>query len=172
MAPPISIVLINSKSNDSFSDVHRRLIARISPVCYAYKFHLILVNFKIDESPINFAKEIAPTTSIGKSGERLVELAKKGMLRIIKLPLTGNFGKTIICTSKPDKAKVKNHERIMAISRKEKIALVFGCDKNRNKNVRRLIESAYAHLDVSGKGIELSIDTEMGAISSILKESK
>ena len=172
MAPPISIVLINSKSNDSFSDVHRRLIARISPVCYAYKFHLVLVNFKIDESPIEFAKEMAPATSIGKSGERLIELAKNGMLRITKLPITENLGKAIICTSKPDKAKLQNREGILAISRKEKIALIFGCDKNRNKNVRRLIENAYAHLDISGKGIELSIDTEIGAVSSIFKGSE
>ena len=81
MAPPISIDLFNSKSNDSFSDVHRRLIARISPVCYAYKFHLVLVNFKIDESPNEFAEEMAPTTRIGKSGERLIELAKKTKLQ-------------------------------------------------------------------------------------------
>ena len=44
MAPPLNLVLVNSKSNGNFSDSHRRLIAKIAPVCFAYNFHLILVN--------------------------------------------------------------------------------------------------------------------------------
>ena len=108
MAPPLNLVLVNAKSTDNFSDSHRRLIAKIAPVCFAYNFHLILVNFKIDDSPLNFAKEIAPSTSIGESGEKLVELAKKGMIQITNLPITGKIGETVICTSRPDKRKVTN----------------------------------------------------------------
>ena len=168
MAPPLNVVLINPKSNDAFSDEHRRLIAKISPICYAYGYHLVLVNFKIDDSPIDFAREIATSTSIGKSGERLLEIAKKGRIRITKLPLSENLGKIVICTSKPDKSKAKSSKFVTALSKKEKIALVFGCDKKRNKNVRTLLHKAECHLDISNKGIELSLDSEIGVVTSII----
>ena len=112
VAPPLNIVLINSKTNSSFNDEHRRLIAKFSPVCYAYNYHLILVNFKIETSPLDFAKEIAPSTSIGKSGERLIELAKKGMIKITNLPISGDLGKIVICTSKPEKSKAQDNYMI------------------------------------------------------------
>ena len=172
MAPPLNIVLINSKTNKTFSDEHRRLIAKFSPVCYAYNYHLILVNFKIQTSPIDFAKKIAPSTSIGKSGERLIELAKKGMIKVTNLPISENLGKIVICTSKPEKSKVQNHKMISKLLKKEKIALIFGCDENRNQNIRKLIEKADYHLDISGKGIKLSLDTEIGAVTSIIRNSK
>ena len=170
MAPPLNLVLVNSKSNGNFSDSHRRLIAKIAPVCFAYNFHLILVNFKIDDSPLNFAKEIAPSTSIGESGGRLVELAKKGMIQITNLPITGRIGETVICTSMSDKNKVANIEKIAEMSKNEKLTLVFGCDQNRNKNIRKLIDFAKYHLDISDKGIKLEIDTEIGAIASSINE--
>ena len=170
MAPPLNLVLVNAKSTDIFSDSHRRLIAKIAPVCFAYNFHLILVNFKIDDSPLNFAKEIAPSTSIGESGERLVELAKKGMIQITNLPIAGKIGETVICTSRPDKSKVTNIEKIAEMSKNEKLALVFGCDENRNKNVRKLLDFTKYHLDISNKGIKLEIDSEIGAIANNIHE--
>ena len=168
MAPPLNVVLVNSKSNETFNDEHRRLIAKISPICYSYNYHLVLVNFVIDNSPLDFAREMATSTSIGKSGERLIELAKKGKIKITKLPLSEDLGKVVICTSKPDKIKSENSRKITALSKKEKIALVFGCDKKRNKNVRNLLQKAEYHLDISNKGIELNLDSEIGAVASII----
>ena len=171
MTPPLNIVLINSKTNNTFNDEHRRLIAKFSPVCYAYNYHLILVNFKIETSPIDFAKEIAPSTSIGKSGKRLIELAKKGMIKITNLPISENLGKIIICTSKPEESKVQDYDFISKLLKKEKVALIFGCDEKRNQNVRKLIEKADYHLNIS-KGIKLSLDTEIGAVTSIIRNLK
>ena len=172
MTPPLNIVLINSKTNKTFSDEHRRLIAKFSPVCYAYNYHLILVNFKIETSPLDFAKEIAPSTSIGKSGERLIELAKKGMIKITNLPISGDLGKIVICTSKPEKSKAQDNDMISELLKNETITLIFGCDEKRNKNIRKLIEKADYHLDISGKKIKLSLDTEIGAVTSIIRNSK
>jgi len=111
---------------------------------------------------------MATSTSIGKSGERLIELAKKGRIKITKLPLSEDLGKVVICTSKPDKIKSENSRNIAVLSKKEKIALVFGCDKKRNKNVRNLLKKAEYHLDISNKGIELNLDSEIGAVASII----
>ena len=168
MAPPLNVVLVNSKSKETFNDEHRRLIAKISPICYAYNYHLVLVNFVIDNSPLDFAREMATSTSIGKSGERLIELAKKGRIKITKLPISEDLGKIVICTSKTEKTKSENPKNIFALSKKRKIALIFGCDKKRNKNVRNLLKKAEYHLDISNKGIELSLDSEIGAVASII----
>ena len=92
MAPPLNIIVINSKKNEDFNDKHRRLIAKIAPICIAYDFHLTLANFQINDTALNFAKEIAPATSIGSSGEKLINLAQKGKLLITDLPLGTNFG--------------------------------------------------------------------------------
>ena len=172
MVPPLNIVLVNSKVSDKFTDEHRRLIARFSPVCDAYSFHLVLVNFKINLSPVDFAREIAPSTSIGNSGEALINLAEKGKLKIEKLPLKSNLGKIIICTSKPNESKKKSIKEITPMLKKETISLIFGCDIKHNKNIRNLIKSASYHLDISNKGIRLSLDTELGAITTMIKNLK
>ena len=99
-------------------------------------------------------------------------IAKKGRIRITKLPLSENLGKIIICTSKPDKGKSENAKIVTALSKKERIALVFGCDKKRNKNVRNLLHGAECHLDISNKGIELSLDSEIGVVTSIINNLK
>ncbi len=172
VAPPLNIVLVNSKTSDRFTDEHRRLIAKFSPVCNAYNLHLILVNFEIKLSSLAFAREMAPSTSIGNGGEALVNLAKKGKLKIEKLPLKNNLGKMIICTPKPDDSKKKNIKEITAMLKKETISLIFGCDIKHNKNVRILIKSSSHHLDISNKGIRLSLDTELGAITTMIKNLK
>ena len=172
MAPPVNIVIVNSKSNEKFSDDHRRLITKFSPVCHAYNFHLVLVNFKINSSPLDFARRMAPSTSVGNSGESLIELAKMGKLKITKLPLKSNFGRTIICTSEPNNLKTKNVKEVANLMKKETITLIFGCEMKHNKNIRDLIKSANYHLDISNNGIKLSLDTELGAITTLIKNLK
>ena len=169
MGPPLTVVLVNAKTNGNFTDENRRLIARISPLCYAYNFHLLLVNFKIEKSPVDFARDISTTTSISNSGKRLIKLAQNGKLRFTNLPLTENVGKIIICTHKPDETKIINSKEIKILAEKEKLALVFGCKTDSNKNVRKLVEKSEWHIDVSGKNIELTLDSEIGAVSTIIK---
>ena len=41
-------------------------------------------------------------------------------------------------------------------------------DKKRNKDVRNLMEKAEYHLDISNKGIELSLDSEIGAVAFLV----
>ena len=69
VTPPINLVLINPKKNTGMNEENRRLIARVAPVCLAYNFHLLLLDFGIKETPLDFAKNMATSTSIGKGGE-------------------------------------------------------------------------------------------------------
>jgi len=137
VTPPLNLVLLNTKKSDEISEIHRRWIGRVVPLCIAYDLHLTLANFGIGDSPTEFAKKIAPSTSIGKGGQRFIELAKKGWVQITKLPLPENVGTTVICTSKPDKDKSKNYHNIATLAKNEKIALVFGCDNIGTKLQRK-----------------------------------
>ena len=170
MAPPLNIIVINSKKNEDFNDKHRRLIAKIAPICIAYDFHLTLVNFQIKDTAVDFAKEIAPATSIGSSGEKLITLAQKGKIQITELPITNNFGKMIICTSKPNKKKNVDINYVARLSKERKVALIFGTDEKKNKNINKLLENSDYHCDISGKNIKLELDTEIGAITSIIQK--
>ena len=172
MTPPLNLVLINTKKSDDLSEFQRRWIARVAPICKAYDLHLTLFNFKIDDSPINFAKKIAPSTSIGEGGKRLVELAQKGKVQITDLSLPQNLGIIVICTSKPEQNKEKSIDYISKLLNNEKIALIFGCDEHQNQITKKIRADSKYHLDITGKGIKLTLDSEIGAVTSILSKTR
>ena len=68
--------------------------------------------------------------------------------------------------------ETKNAEEITSLLKKETVALIFGCDRKHNKNIRNLIKSSNYHLDISNNGIKLSLDTELGAITTLIKNLK
>ncbi len=172
MTPPLNLVLINTKKSDDLSELHRRWIARVAPICKAYDLHLTLSNFKIDDSPIEFAKKIAPSTSIGKGGEGFIELAQKGKVQITNLPLPQNIGTMVVCTSEPEEKKERNIDYISKLSNDEKIALIFGCDEHQNQMTKKIRKESRHHLDITGKRIKLSLDGEIGAVTSILSKTR
>ena len=172
MTPPLNLVLINTKKSDDLSELHRRWIARVAPICKAYDLHLTLSNVKIDDSPIEFAKKIAPSTSIGKGGEGFIELAQKGKVQITNLPLPQNIGTMVVCTAKPEENKEKNMDYISKLSNDEKIALIFGCDEHQNQMTKKIRKESKHHLDITGKRIKLSLDGEIGAVTDILSKTR
>jgi len=170
VTPPINLVLINTKKSINLSEIHRRWIARVAPLCIAHNFHLTLSNFEISDSPIEFAKKIAPSTSIGEGGQKFIELAKNGKVQITDLPLPQNIGTSIVCTSKPEKNKERDSVYIAKLSDKERIALIFGCDEHQNQMTKKIKSDSKHQLDITGKGIKLSLDAEIGAVTSILSK--
>ena len=170
MTPPINLVLLNTKKSVDLSEIHRRWIARVAPLCIAYNLHLTLSNFKISDSPIEFAKKMAPSTSIGEGGQRFIELARNGKMQITDLPPPKNFGTTIVCTSKPEKNKERDSAYIAKLSDKERIALIFGCDEHQNQMTKKIKSDSKHHLDITSKGIKLTLETEIGAVTSILSK--
>ena len=164
VTPPVNLVLINPKKNKDVDENNRRLIARVAPVCLAYSLHLWLVDFGIKESPIEFARSIAPSTSIGKGGENLIKLCEKGKVKISNLQLPQNIGLKIICTNQPEDASEKAIDDIIEISRKKTISFIFGTNKRTNKVLRKIRAESYAQLDITKKRIELSLDSEIGAV--------
>lgn len=168
MAPPVNLVLINPKRNSNFNEESRRLISRVAPICIAYNFHLVLVDFGITQTPIEFSNEIAPSTSIGNGGKKLVELSEKGKVKICDLPLPHNIGKKIICTHNPSEKKRINLKKLVDISNEKTIALVFGIEFRKNKHLKKVKKESNIHFDITDKKIKLSLDSEIGAICTSL----
>ncbi len=172
VTPPLNLVLVNPKKNTGMNEENRRLIARVAPVCLAYNFHLLLVDFGIKETPLDFAKNIASSTSIGKSGENLIKLCKDGKVKITNLQLPQNIGEKIICTSQPKDSKKKKLSEVKKMVTEKSIALVFGIDRRTNKMLKKIKEESYGHLDITNKKIKLSLDSEIGAVCHSLFVTK
>ena len=164
VTPPVNLVLINPKKNSEVDEDNRRLIARVAPVCLAYNLHLWLVDFGIKETPLDFAREIAPSTSIGKGGKNLIKLCEKGKVKISNLRLPQNIGLKIICTNQPENSTQIELEDIIEISREKTISFIFGTNKRTNKVLKKIRDESYAQLDITKKRIELSLDSEIGAV--------
>ena len=154
------------------NEENRRLIARIAPVCLAYNFHLLLVDFGIKETPLDFAKKMAHSTSIGKGGENLIKLCNDGKVKITNLQLPQNIGEKIICTSQPKESKKKKLNEVKKMANEKSIALVFGIDRRTNKMLKKIKEESYGHLDITNKKIRLSLDSEIGAVCHSLSITK
>lgn len=172
VTPPVNLVLINPKKNKYVDEDNRRLIARVAPVCLAYKLHLWLVDFGINETPIEFARGIAPSTSIGEGGENLIKLCEKGRVNISKLELPQNIRRRIICTSQPDASKQKKLDDIIKISKEKTISLIFGISRRTNKILKNIRDESFAHLDITNKRIQLSLDSEIGAVCHSFFDSR
>ena len=166
MTAPLNLVLLNAKKSERLTEEKRRLIAKVVPLCIAYNLHLVLANFEIKDTPIKFAERMADATSIGNKGRKFIELAKKGYVQIEKLPLSSNLGESIICTSEPDKKKEIELKDVTRIVNEKKTALVFGISQNRI--MKKIVNNSKWHFDVSKKNIELSLDTEIGAVISLV----
>mgnify|MGYP001213748318 CR=1 FL=1 len=164
VTPPANLVLINPQRKAEINEENRRLISRVAPVCLAYNLHLWLVDFGIKTNPIEFAKEIAPSTSIGESGENLIQLCELGRVKITNTPLPQNIGKKILCTNLPEDSKLKRINEIVNLSKQKSIALIFGINQKNNKVLKKIKDDAYGHLDITNKKIRLSLDSEIGAV--------
>ena len=161
-----TIVIFNQNKNKKIDEKNRRIIAKSIPLCEAYSCHLMLVNYETKKNPIEFAEDMAESTSIGKSGDLFIKLAKKGFVRITRSPLPKQRGEEIVCTSKPENNKrINGHLRSVM---NKNLTLIFGTDKLANMISNDVRKNAKYHFDVTGKGIELELDTEMGATCNLL----
>ena len=105
-----TIVIFNQNKNKKIDEKNRRLIAKSIPLCEAYSCHLTLVNYETKKNPIEFAEEMAESTSIGKSGDLFIKLAKKGFVRITSSPYL-NKGMKKLCVPQ----NLKKTNALMAI---------------------------------------------------------
>jgi len=91
-------------------------------------------------------------------------LCEKGKVNILTLQLLQNIGQKVICTNQPDNSKEKTLDDIIRISREKAISFIFGINQRTNKVLKKIKNESYAHLDITKKRIQLSLDSEIGAV--------
>ncbi len=153
------ICLVNTYDKLKLHEIHLRTIARAAPLCYAFNFHLALLDFPFWKNEKEVAKEVSEYTTIGEGGKYLIELFESGKLHLIdKIP--AHFGEVIATTSKPDKNKSLSYEDISNFP-----SATFLIGLGRRGLPKELLKSVRYHFDVTQRGISLETCSAIGAIA-------
>ena len=172
----LTLALYNSYDPVRLAEAHRRALARAAPVALAYDANLTILGFPLDRelrTPVEVARWIATTTSIGKDGELLLQLAEAGRFQVFDLPKKGlppQLGTVVATTSKPDAARrVDPRWAAKELSRGRSLCMLFGLGP---KGLPRdTIDMARHHLDVTRKGVALETCTALGAVPAAIAEA-
>jgi hypothetical protein len=172
----LTLALYNSYDPVRLAEAHRRALARAAPVALAYDANLATLGFPFDKdlrTPVEVARWLSTTTSIGKGGELLVELAEAGRFGVfdmLKKGLPPQLGTVVATTSRPDGARRVDPEWAAGeLSRGSSLCMLFGLGP---KGLPRdVIEFARHHLDVTRRGVALETCTALGAVPAAIAEA-
>lgn len=165
----VTLGLYNSYDPNTFREPHRRALARTGDLALAFGMNLALFGFPIPEdtkTPVEVAKWIAGTTSIGADGENFVKLAELGRFSIFPYPTKGfppQLGEPILTTSRPDKSKrIRVADAVAMVEKGQSILLVFGLGPH---GVPKDAAAIPKHnLDITDGGYSLETCTALGAV--------
>jgi hypothetical protein len=169
------LVLFNSYDPKRLAEAHRRALARAAPVALAYDGNLATLGFPFDpelRTPVEVAKWLATTTSIGKGGELLIELAEGGRFQTFDMPRKGlppQLGTVVATTSKPDETRRVDPEWAAGeLAQGRSLCMLFGLGP---KGLPRdVIDLSRHHLDVTRRGVALETCTALGAVPAAIHE--
>ena len=107
----MTIGLYNSYDPVKFHEAHRRALARAGPLALAFDCNLVSFGFPYGggldadlKTPNEIARWVADSTSIGKGGSYLLELAEKGRFQTFDFPAKGfppQLGDIVITSVQP-----------------------------------------------------------------------
>jgi len=176
----VNIALYNSYDKLKLCPAHRRALYRAAPIAYANSCNLLCVDFPLKElsydNTIDLATQLASDTTIGKNGEYLIQLAKENRLYFVKSnknSLSPQYGKLVVCTSKPNPAKKISARRLMRMIKRGH-SCVFLIGLGRQGLPKAFFEHSELQFDVTGQNIPLETCTAISAvtmeISALLRE--
>lgn len=158
----ITLCLVNTYDKLKLHEIHLRSIARAAPICYAYGFHLALLEFPFWESEKDMVSEVADYTTIGEGGRYARKLLEGGKIHLIdKIP--AHFGEVIATTSKPDQKGV-SAEELRKLLKEGSVTFLIGL--GRRGLPREMIKKARYQLDVTWKGVSLETCSAIGVIAA------
>ena len=161
----ICLCLVNTYDKLKLHEIHLRSIARAIPICFAFDFHLALLDFKFWKNERELVEQIVDYTTIGDHGKYAWKLLEKGRLHLLdKIPV--QFGITIATTSKPESSKEINREELKSILKAESTTFLVGL--GRKGLPKKLLKTAKYHFDVTAKNISLETCTAIGAIAAMV----
>lgn len=172
----MTLGLYNSYDPIRLAEAHRRALARAAPIALAYEANLATLGFPFDKdlrTPMEVAEWLSTTTSIGKGGEVLIELAEAGRFGVFEMLKKGfppQLGTVVATTSKPDPARRVDAEWAAGeLANGRSMCLLFGLGP---KGLPRdVIGFAKHHLDVTRKGVALETCTALGAVPAAITEA-
>ncbi|AGK60884.1 Uncharacterized protein conserved in archaea [Archaeoglobus sulfaticallidus PM70-1] len=158
----ISLCLVNTYDKLKLHEIHYRSIARAIPICYAYSFHLALLDFGFWNDEKELVKEIVEYTTIGdpKYAESMLESGKIHL--IDKIP--AHFGSIVATTSRPEKGL--SVEELKKLLKSESLTFLIGL--GRKGLPKDLLKKSKYHLDITWKGVSLETCSAIGVIASTI----
>jgi uncharacterized protein len=176
--PRCTLGLYNSYDPNRFHEAHRRALARAAPLALGFDANLATFGFPFDEgrrrerpegvdlrTPVEVARFVADSTTIGDGGAYFVELAEKGRFQAFDYPKGGfppQLGEVVLTTRKPDAGKSLTLSDARALAAQRSTLLLFGLGPHGvPKDVPKL---APKHLDITGGGYSLETCTALGAV--------
>ena len=158
----ITLCLVNTYDKLKLHEIHLRRIARAAPICYAYGFHLALLEFPFWESEEEMVSKVADYTTLGEGGGYARSLLENGKIHLIdRIP--AHFGEVVATTSKPDQKKISTEE-LRKLLKKGSVTFLIGL--GRRGLPREMIKKARYQLDVTWKGVSLETCSAIGVIAA------
>jgi hypothetical protein len=164
-----TIGLYNSYDPVKFHESHRRALARAGPLALAFDCNLATFGFPYDkdlDTPIEIARWVSTTTSIGESGAYLVELSQKGRFSCFDFPKKGfppQLGEVVMTTRKPSSAKkVSSQEVRSLLTSGRSVLIVFGLGPHGLP--KEIFAMCDKHLDITDRGLSLETCTALGTV--------
>ncbi len=161
----IVLCLVNTYDKLKLHEIHLRTIARAAPLCYAYDFHLALMDFGFWENEREMVKQVSEYTTIGEHGRYAIELLKAGKIHLIEA-IPAHFGEVIATTSKPDEKKRIGFTEVGEIISRKSAVFLIGL--GRRGLPKDMMKRAKYHYDVTEKGISLETCSAIGAIATAI----
>lgn len=165
----VTIGLYNSYDPVKFHEAHRRALARAGPLALAFDCNLATFGFPYDKdlsTPVEIARWVSTTTTIGESGGYLVELSEKGRFSAFDFPKKGfppQLGEAIVTTRKPVKGKSATPETVRSMVRSGKsVLLLFGLGPHGLP--KDVFEMTRSHMDITSRGMSLETCTALGTV--------
>jgi hypothetical protein len=168
MAGRLTLGLYNSLDPKKFAEAHRRALARAGPVAAAFDCNLAIFGFPLDRemrTPVEVAKWLVGTTSIGQGGDWIVKLAESGRFYFYPYPKGGfppQLGKVLIATRKPDE-KLSRTPKEIASMLKDGRSLLMMIGLGPRGLPDKIMKMGQYHMDLTGKGISFETCTAIGA---------
>ncbi|MBO8181212.1 MAG: DUF531 family protein [Archaeoglobus sp.] len=158
----ICLCLVNTYDKLMLHEIHLRSIARASPICYAYGFHLALLDFPFWDSEEEMVSQIVDYTTIGEGGKFARILLEEGKIHLVeKIP--AYFGEIIATTSKPE-GKGISLEELRKLLKEGSVTFLIGL--GRRGLPREMVKKARHQLDVTWKGVSLETCSAIGVIAA------
>lgn len=172
----LTLALYNSYDPVRLAEAHRRALARAAPVALAYDANLATLGFPFDRelrTPAEVAGWLSTTTSIGRGGELLVQLAEGGRFTVFEMLKKGfppQLGTVVATTSRPEPSRrVDPGWAARELAAGRSLCMLFGLGPKGLP--REVIGFSKHHLDVTRRGVALETCTALGAVPAAIHEA-